>query len=94
VWFRQPIYPGLISRYLIDTDQEVEGLAVIADFQGAALDDELVLAEYKEIRDAVVADVSPTGDAVGSADAYTSGRLVTGHTELCGDGIKLGYSSL
>ncbi|ORY28027.1 putative receptor [Naematelia encephala] len=43
-------------RYLVDTDQEVEGLAVIADFQGKALDDEKVLAEYKEIRDAVLAD--------------------------------------
>jgi len=32
-------------------------LAVIADFQGAELDDEAVLAEYKEIRDAVLADV-------------------------------------
>jgi hypothetical protein len=46
------------GRYLVDTDQEVEGLAVIADFQGAALDDEKVLQEYKEIRDAVLADVS------------------------------------
>jgi len=45
------------QRYLVDTDQEVEGLAVIADFQGAALDDEKVLQEYKEIRDAVLADV-------------------------------------
>jgi hypothetical protein len=45
------------SRYLVDTDQEVEGLGVIADFQGAALDDEKVLQEYKEIRDAVLADV-------------------------------------
>ncbi|KAK8850652.1 hypothetical protein IAR55_004571 [Kwoniella newhampshirensis] len=43
-------------RYLIDTDQEVEGLAVIADFQGKALDSESVLLEYKEIRDAVLAD--------------------------------------
>ncbi|UOH80185.1 hypothetical protein LQV05_002834 [Cryptococcus neoformans] len=43
-------------RYLVDTDQEVEGLAVIADFQGKALDDTSVQAEYKEIRDAVLAD--------------------------------------
>lgn len=49
---------GANNRYLVDTDQEVEGLAVIADFQGAALDDEKVLQEYKEIRDAVLADVS------------------------------------
>ncbi|TYJ53900.1 hypothetical protein B9479_005449 [Cryptococcus floricola] len=43
-------------RYLVDTDQEVEGLAVIADFQGKALDADTVQAEYKEIRDAVLAD--------------------------------------
>nr|XP_031859525.1 uncharacterized protein CI109_004987 [Kwoniella shandongensis]KAA5526597.1 hypothetical protein CI109_004987 [Kwoniella shandongensis] len=43
-------------RYLIDTDQEVEGLAVIADFQGKALDADSVVLEYKEIRDAVLAD--------------------------------------
>lgn len=33
-------------------------MAVITDFQGAALDDDKVIAEYKEIRDAVIADVS------------------------------------
>jgi hypothetical protein len=33
-------------------------LAVIADFQGAPLDDPRVQEEYKEIRDAVLADVS------------------------------------
>lgn len=51
-------------RYLVDTDQEVEGLAVIAYFQGASLDDEKVLQEYKEIRDAVLADVSAICTAV------------------------------
>ena len=53
-----------MRRFLVDTDQEVEGLAVIADFQGKALDDEKVLAEYKEIRDAVLADVSPLGEGI------------------------------
>ncbi|CAD6567981.1 MAG: hypothetical protein TREMPRED_004149, partial [Tremellales sp. Tagirdzhanova-0007] len=43
-------------RYLVDTDQEIEGINVIADFQGRARDHEKVLAEYKEIRDAVLAD--------------------------------------
>ena len=47
-----------MNRYLVDTDQEIEGISVIADFQGRAMDDEKVLAEYKEIRDAVLADVS------------------------------------
>ena len=45
-------------RFLVDTDQEVEGLGVIADFQGRAMDHEKVIEEYKEIRDAVLADVS------------------------------------
>lgn len=35
----------------------MEGLTVIADFQGKALDDASVQTEYKEIRDAVLADV-------------------------------------
>ncbi|OCF35876.1 hypothetical protein I316_02369 [Kwoniella heveanensis BCC8398] len=43
-------------RYLIDTDQDVEGLAVIADFQGKELDAPSVQEEYKEIRDAVLLD--------------------------------------
>ncbi|WWC72683.1 uncharacterized protein I206_106647 [Kwoniella pini CBS 10737] len=48
-------------RYLIDTDQEVEGLAVIADFQGKELDAPSVQEEYREIRDAVLLDRA-TGD--------------------------------
>ena len=55
------IVQGLLAdqvRFLVDHDQEVEGLAVIADFQGKPLDHEDVLAEYKEIRDAVLLDVS------------------------------------
>ena len=44
-------------RFLIDQDREVEGLAVIADFQGDALDSENVQIEFKEIKDAVLADV-------------------------------------
>ncbi|WRT70803.1 uncharacterized protein IL334_007802 [Kwoniella shivajii] len=43
-------------RYLIDTDQDVEGLAVIADFQGKDLDSYSVQEEFKEIKDAVLAD--------------------------------------
>jgi hypothetical protein len=47
-----------MGRFLVDTDREVEGLRVIADFQGKPLDHEDVLLEYKEIRDAVLLDVS------------------------------------
>lgn len=48
-------------RYLVDTDQDVQGLQVIADFQGKSLDDYKVQEEYKEIRDGVLADVSWSG---------------------------------
>lgn len=73
-------------RYLVDTDQEVEGLAVIADFQGAALDDEKVLEEYKEIRDAVLADVS--GRDAGGSGLTGSGLLVIAPTRRCGVGTR------
>ncbi|BEJ11817.1 hypothetical protein CspHIS471_0202770 [Cutaneotrichosporon sp. HIS471] len=43
-------------RYLIDKDQDLQGLTVIADFQGKPLDDFKVQEEYKEIRDGVLAD--------------------------------------
>ncbi|GMK56482.1 hypothetical protein CspeluHIS016_0303220 [Cutaneotrichosporon spelunceum] len=43
-------------RFLVDHDQDLEGLTVIADFQGKPLDDFKVQEEYKEIRDGVVAD--------------------------------------
>lgn len=44
-------------RYLIDKDQDLEGLHVIADFQGKPVTDEKVQAEYNEIRDGVLQDV-------------------------------------
>lgn len=43
--------------YLIDTDRDAEGLAVISDFAGTGEDDPKVLEEYNEIRDGVLADV-------------------------------------
>ncbi|RXK41044.1 hypothetical protein M231_01675 [Tremella mesenterica] len=63
-------------RYLIDTDQEVEGLAVIADFQGNALDDERVVAEYKEIRDAVLADRAVGDRSYGALWRRYKGRVL------------------
>lgn len=71
------IRPGLLVairsdiRYLIDTDQEVEGLAVIADFQGKELDHEDVQLEYKEIRDAVLLDVGPARLSDKKLEAHT-----------------------
>jgi len=44
-------------RFLIDKDHDLEGLNVIADFQGKPITDEKVQAEYNEIRDGVLQDV-------------------------------------
>lgn len=49
----------------------MEGLAVIADFQGKALDDISVQAEYKEIRDAVLADVRQSSQRYPHTLAYS-----------------------
>lgn len=47
---------------------------MIADFQGRELDDERVVAEYKEIRDAVLLDVSKHRRKGNKADKVESGR--------------------
>ena len=65
----------------MDTDQEIEGIAVIADFQGAPLDDDNVLAEYKEIRDAVLADVSRVGHIVLTLAAGSGRQIIQSSVE-------------
>lgn len=45
-------------RWLIDTDQEAEGLKVIADLHGGDPDHPVALAEFKEIKEKVLEDVS------------------------------------
>jgi hypothetical protein len=45
-------------RYLIDTDQDDEGLRVIADFHDGNMDDPVTRAEFTEIKEAILADVS------------------------------------
>lgn len=45
-------------RHLIATGQDEDGLRVIAALHGLDEDDELVLAEFKEIEEVVEADVS------------------------------------
>jgi hypothetical protein len=47
-----------IGSYLIDTDQNVEGLKVIADFHDGNLEDPVTKAEFQAIKQAVLADVS------------------------------------
>lgn len=74
----------------------MEGLSVIADFQGKALDHEEVVLEYKEIRDAVLADVSGVSwprkgkeeddhMLIGSSEPS-----VIGHIERYGGGTRRG----
>jgi len=43
-------------RYLLDTDQDVEGLKVIADFHNGDLEDPVSKAEFRAIKEAVLAD--------------------------------------
>jgi hypothetical protein len=57
-----PIFSGTMSdfwifRYLIDTDQDDEGLRVIADFHDGNMDDPVTRAEFTEIKEAILADV-------------------------------------
>jgi hypothetical protein len=65
-------------------------LAVIADFQGKPLDHEDVQLEYKEIRDAVLLDVSLRG-GIRRNLLMDSEPLGIGHTRLSGDGTELVY---
>lgn len=45
-------------RYLVDNDRDEEGLKVIADFHDGNLDDPITKAEFAEIKEAILADVS------------------------------------
>jgi hypothetical protein len=47
----------LVLRFLIDTDQDDEGLRVIADFHDGNMDDPITRSEYTEIKEAILADV-------------------------------------
>lgn len=48
----------LFLRWLIDTDQDAAGLRVIVDLHGGDPDDILAQAEFQEIKEKVVAEVS------------------------------------
>ncbi|KAJ9122889.1 hypothetical protein QFC24_003927 [Naganishia onofrii] len=43
-------------RFLIDTDQDDEGLRVIADFHDGNMDDPITRSEFTEIKEAILAD--------------------------------------
>ena len=45
-------------RWLIDTDKDAEGMQVIADLHGGDPDNAVAKAEYQEIKDRVLFDVS------------------------------------
>lgn len=53
----QHVHLSLCCRYLIDTDQDDEGLRVIADFHDGNMDDPVTRAEFTEIKEAILADV-------------------------------------
>ena len=45
-------------RWLIDTDKEADGLRVIADLHGGDPTDPIALAEFQEIKNKVMEEVS------------------------------------
>lgn len=45
-------------RWLIDTDQDAAGMRVIVDLHGGDPDDMLAQAEFREIKEKVVSEVS------------------------------------
>ena len=48
----------ILNRWLIDTDKDEEGMRVIADLRGGGnLDDPVAKAEFREIKDKVLAEV-------------------------------------
>lgn len=48
----------LTLRWLIDTDQDAAGMRVIVDLHGGDPNDMLAQAEFQEIKEKVVAEVS------------------------------------
>lgn len=50
----------LPSRWLIDTDKDVEGMRVIADLHGGNLDNPVAVAEFQDIKGKVHEEVSMT----------------------------------
>jgi hypothetical protein len=49
-----------LLRWLIDTNKDDEGMRVIADLHGGDLDDPVAKAEFHEIKDKVLMEVSRT----------------------------------
>ncbi len=45
------------ARWLLDTDQDDEGMRVIADLHGGDPEDPKAVAEFREIKDKVLEDV-------------------------------------
>lgn len=57
-WLR--VVPLSSTRWLLDTDQDAEGMRVIADLYGAGdPHNRHAKREFREIKEAVLADVSP-----------------------------------
>jgi hypothetical protein len=58
----------VVSRWLIDTDKDTEGMRVIADLHGGDLNDPIAVAEFREIKDKVHEEVSMICLLVNSLD--------------------------
>lgn len=56
--------PNFRWRWLIDTDKDAEGMKVILDLHGGDPENIIAKAEFQEIKERVMFDVSPTKSLV------------------------------
>ncbi len=69
----------ILRRWLIDNDKDVAGMRVIADLHGGDLEDVVAKAEFKEIKERVIFEVS-----VSTASSISP--LLTVNSERVGKG--------
>jgi hypothetical protein len=50
-------FAKVLVRWLIDTDHDMEGMRVIADLHGGDPENEIAKAEFREIKEKVIAEV-------------------------------------
>ena len=86
LWLRTPHFHLISCRWLVDTDNDAQGMRVLADLHGGDPEDVIAIAEYKEIREKVdeeVRTLTPsTGKGSNHARSATLARVAG--TGLCG----------
>ena len=64
-WLRAPHFHLISCRWLVDTDNDAQGMRVLADLHGGDPEDVIAIAEYKEIREKVDEEVCTLPDFIG-----------------------------